>query len=146
MTQITEQLAAAAPVSDLRATESFHQRVVAGLEKETATPPWKLVMARLRDMPLKWRVVSPVAVVALVMVGIWIGPSPRTHVPVSPPVPAGVPGVAADAGDDFTPSLANYERAADHFPDQLDMLLARQGQTAAGSGPVYTAARMSLGF
>ena len=72
MSQLTEQLAAAAPDTDLRATESFHQSVMAGLDKETVTSPWESVMARLREVPLKWRVASPVAVVALVLLGIWI--------------------------------------------------------------------------
>jgi len=146
MSQLTEQLAAAAPDTDLRATESFHQSVMAGLDKETVTSPWESVMARLREVPLKWRVALPVAVVALVMLGIWIGPSPRTNVEANPPTPARVPAMTADAGIDLTPTLANYQRAADQSPDKLDDLLARQQKPVTGSGPVATAAMMSLGF
>jgi len=103
--------------------------------------------ARISDSgkPLSLRVALPVAVVALAMLGIWIGQPRRVNVPVSPPVPAGVPVAAADADVDLTPSLANYQRAADQSPDKLDALLARQ-QPAGGSGPVATAGMMSLGF
>jgi hypothetical protein len=152
MSRLTEQLAAAAPEADLRATESFHQRVMAGLEAEAPVSLWTRMirqgrtMAALHFIPLSVRVALPVAVVVLAMLGIWIGLSPRTHVPISPSTPAGVSVAPADAGVDLTPSLANYQRAADQSLDKLDDLLARQQQPAAGSGPVYTAGMMSMGF
>jgi anti-sigma factor RsiW len=146
ISRVREQLAAAAPETELRTTESFHQRVMARVEKESSAFDWEKAVAWVRAFPLQWRAALQVTVVSLMLAAIWIVQSPPTGGQIRLPEPTGLAVTTADAGVDLTPSIANYERAISQSMDKLDALLARQDKPAASSAPVYTAATLSLGF
>jgi hypothetical protein len=87
-------------------------------------------------------VALPLAAVLLVLLRIGTVEAPR----VGGADRVNVPAVAAEAGFDLTPSIANYQQAISQSPDQLDALLARQEKPVVNPAPVYTAAARSLEF
>ena len=142
ISRVKERLAVAVPDSDISVSASFHPAVLARLEKLPSAPVWETVLAGWRAHPVAWRVALPLAAVLLVLIRIGTWEAPRSGKPGG----VRVPMVAAEAGFDLTPSIANYQQAISQSPDQLDALLTRQEKPMVNPLSVYTAAARSLEF
>jgi hypothetical protein len=151
MRQVTDQLAAAEPISNLQASPSFHQTWLARMENGHRTHlPLGEALAALRQ--IRWRA-AILAGAVLPMLWLVVVLAIRSqHLPAST-VPASarpliiIPAVAAaDANADLSPALANYQRVASQSLDKLDDLLFHQGNQSSRSSPVCTASATSLNF
>ena len=148
LTRVTEQLAAAKPVVELPASDTFHRQVMARIKARPSGPDWRMIGDFLRAIPLSWRVALPVGAVVLILTRLGMEHAPRAEVPVPPPAPASIQVTAAttDSDADLAPTVANYQRVAEESPDKLDALLARQERATGRAAPVYTAATRTLSF
>lgn len=138
ISNVTQKLTAPEINSDLRASESFHQRLIARLRAEESRSAWATLVANLRAAMPNWRVALPmtgatVVVIAVLSTFLW---RPRVLLPL----PSSAPIVAtANLEKDPAPTIANYQMVANQSLEKLDELLTRQGNKNLPPVPIYTA-------
>jgi len=138
ISNVTEQLIAAETEPDIQASEAFHQRVVRRFRAEEAGSFLGIAMARVRAMPLNWRVVLPVIGATGVVIAAASLFGPRLGGPS--PAPTRIQAVlASKAEPELSPTISNYQRIANRSLDELDELLTRQGNRNPPPTPFYTA-------
>ncbi len=138
MSQVTQGLAAAAPDSNLEASERFHHRVAEKLRAAESRSVLAQAAEWLRASLLTWRVALPAG--AALVIAIFMLGSPRR--PSAPP-PAH-PGSASNFGSDLAPTLANYQMVASQSVEEFSDLLTRQGNKRLPPAPIYTASGVTL--
>jgi len=142
ISNVTARLIAAETEPDIHASEAFHQGVVRRFREEQAGSFLEIAVARLRAMPLNWRVILPVIGAAAVVIAAWSLFGPRLRGPS--PAPTGVQAVlASKAEPDVSPTISNYQRIANRSLDELDELLTRQGNRNPSPTPFYTASTLT---
>src|SRR5256886_11518326 len=123
---VTEKLNAAQIEADIRASESFHQRVVGALRSEEMASAWEALLAYLAGKLLHGRVVLPVigaAVVVIAALSLFV-----QRRGVSLPVPTGGQAVLElNVNSGLDPTISNYQMVANRSLEELDELLTRQG-------------------
>lgn len=127
--------------SEIEASERFHRRLAGRIRETEKKPPADQAATYLELM--KWRLLIPFGAICLVfgiVVGRFYHPN-RIHTTPSGVTPASA--AAADAGD-ISPTLANYQNAANRSFDQLDALLSRQAGEGLPPAPIYHASATSL--
>ena len=113
ISNVTEKLAAAAANPDVQASESFHRKVAGKLRAAKPDSIGEILAAYFRGTLLNWRVALP-AIAALVVVGITVAFWRQTPV-VSTFSRAGIQTtLVSDADNDLAPTIANYQRVANH--------------------------------
>ena len=141
MSSVTERLAAAETKPEIQASESFHKRLGARLERPAS--PWERLVAQFAAKRLTWRMALPaLSAAALVVATLWIlVRQPAASLPVA----VGVQAVLAPAPkSDPPPTIANYQSVANRSLDELDELLTRQANRNPSRAPIYTASMFAL--
>ena len=136
ITSVTTKLAAVETASDVHTSRSFHQRVASRLKSTEPNSVWGEVSVRLAW--LNWRMIPPtiaaLLVAAIVLSVKWqhsaISPQDRHTAQIVP---------ALDMNQLLTPTMVNYERAANQSIEKLDKLLTEQGNQNFSRSPIYTA-------
>jgi hypothetical protein len=143
VSSVTEKLAAAEAGSDFEASEVFHRRVAEKVQAAESSSAVGVLVARLRGLPLSWRVALPAAAALVIVLLVMVAPRHRPI--VSPPAPAVVQiGSPSNPGNDLVPTVANYQMVASQSLEQLDELLIRQGNKPLPPAPVYTPSGLAL--
>jgi anti-sigma-K factor RskA len=143
ISNVTERLAAAAPDSNLEASELFHHRVAEKLQAVESSSVLENLAAWLRGSMLNWRVALPA--VAVLVIALIAMVAPRHHPAPSPPAPPAVQVVSASSSEsDLAPTLANYQMVASQSLEKLSELLTRQGNKSLPPAPVYTMSSFEL--
>jgi hypothetical protein len=142
---VTETLAAAETTSDLQTTESFHRKVLAGLQADESVSVWETAGIFFRGSLLNWRVALPVIAVSIMLI---VGLAVQRHqssgsVSLHTQPPAQIVS-APDANADLLPTIANYQMVANQSLQKLDELLDQQAKRTLPSTPVYTASMLAL--
>lgn len=134
---VTERLAAAAPDSDLEASELFHHQVAEKLQLvESGSVSENLAAWLRRTIPI-WRVALPT--VAGLVIALLALHAPRHHPALSPPAPPTVQVVPASSSEsELAPTIANYQMVASQSLEKLSELLTRQGNKPLPPAPIYT--------
>ena len=141
ISNVANNLSAAAAPPEVQATEHFHQNLA---RKLRATPPesfGEILTAYLRLLHWNWRVTVPTAA-SLLLASALLATWPHPALIISQPSPR--PQAAADSSADLTPTMANYERAADQSLEKLDALLTRQNRRTLPTQPTYTTSTLDL--
>src|SRR5437867_4372976 len=110
ISSVTEKLAAAEIRSDIRTSETFHQKVVGRLGAESV-PGFEAVLAHVRAILSNWRVALPViGATVLVLAALFFGArSPTGSWPAEPGARVvSVPSIKSD----LDPTLSNYQMVA----------------------------------
>jgi anti-sigma factor RsiW len=143
ISNVTKGLAAAAPDSDLEASEHFLHRVANKLQAAESQSALETLAAWLRGAMPDWRVALPACVALLIALGVAI--AMRQNSNLSPAVPRAVQVASRPSSEsDLAPTLANYQRAARQSPEKLSELLNRQGNRPLPPAPLYTASDLEL--
>jgi hypothetical protein len=147
MSRTTEKLAAAGGrTSDVRASESFHRRVVGALRAEESGSWWGTLAAQLRGFSPTWRVFVP-AVGAAVLIAAVVSILPRHAVVVplvAPVTQAAVVTKPPKPQGDPQPTAANYRLVANQSLEKLDDLLTREGNRYLAATPIYSSSASAL--
>lgn len=136
LSSVTAKLSAAEPASNIRASATFHKKVVDRLPANEPGSVWNIVTANLTR--LGWRVAIP-AVVALVIALVAV--AIQRHPPAAPAqrqLAAKIVTVP-DLPRDLSPTFANYQRVANESLEKLDQLLTEQGRQNLSATPNYKA-------
>jgi anti-sigma-K factor RskA len=148
MSQLTGQIAAAAPAKELPSSESFHRRVMVRIKAEPPASVWERIIGSLQPQTFNWRVAMPAMAAVLVLL-LAVGVAWRLH-PTSIPQPPTAVAITVPpkptATADLTPTIAHYQQAAGESLDKLDALLARESESTGGPAQICTASTMSLNF
>jgi hypothetical protein len=141
---VKEKLSAAEFSSNAQASESFHRKLAARLRAEQPGSLWETLSAQVQAVRLNWRIALPVsAAAALVIATMVILLRPPA---VSPPAHTMVRAVPPQRLQrDLSPSVSNYQRAANLSLDELDELLTAQARKRRPPAPVYTASILAVG-
>ncbi len=139
ISDVTQKLIAPEIKPDIRASASFHQRVVGRLRAEESRSAWAVTVAKLREVLLNWRVALPMAGAAVVIIAVlstflW---RPRVLLPLPS---SATSAAAANFNNDPAPTIANYQLVANQSLEKLDELLNRQGNRNLPPVPIYTVA------
>jgi len=145
LSMVTASVRAAEVKTSFKATESFHQRVVARVQaRRPSLFQWTLPEL-VRSLSLSWRVgLSVVGGIAILIGLLFIHPQqPPAHPPglVRVPAPA---GTARDIVNDLEPTISNYQMVANHSLDKLDQLLTEQGSRNLPKVATYTAGTFAI--
>ena len=135
LTRISEALTAATQASQMETSDAFHQNVMRrlrGTEKQFILPSfWPSLDLRR----VNWRVAIPVcvsiAVCALLLFRAAVPPQPKQEYPTIAAVLA--------KGDELSPSIWNYQVAANRSFARFDDLLTKQARRDLVASPVYRA-------
>jgi anti-sigma-K factor RskA len=135
---VTEGLAAAAPDSDLQASELFHRQVAEKLQATESTSVRENLAVWVRRTIRIWRVALPA--IAGLVIALFALHARRHHAALSRPATPIVQVVPASASpeNDLAPTIANYQMVAFRSLDRLDELLTEQGNKPLPPAPVYT--------
>lgn len=127
---------------DLQASAAFHRKWVGAINSVQQASTWEAAVAHLRGNLQNWRVALPaLGAIALVILTLAMlmqkphGPSPAqaSVSTVSPPKPKA----------ELSPTLSNYQMAANQSLEVLDELLTRQGTRGLPRVPIYTASTLA---
>ncbi|MHB8520288.1 MAG: anti-sigma factor family protein [Limisphaerales bacterium] len=141
VSNVTERLIAAQSDPDVRASDSFHQRVVDALRAESSASVWETVAAPLRASRLNWRAALTVigaTAVLIAAVSLFI----RRPGVAWPPSTGVQLRLAQGTKREPDPTISNYQAVANQSLEKLDELLTRQGNRNPSSSPVYTASML----
>jgi anti-sigma factor RsiW len=140
LSSVAATLNAAEIMTDIEATASFHQRVIAGIKAEE--PPFARpgIEKFFRGTLLNWRVALPTvgAVAVVLVVGLLLTSRQQPEVPLPAPSSA-QSGSDHNLDGDFRPTIANYQMIANQSLEKLDQLLTAQGSRKLPPAPIYTA-------
>jgi hypothetical protein len=137
VSSVTDGLSAAAPDSNLEASEHFHRRVAEKLRAVESSSVLDDLAAWARGWLLNWRVALPV--LAMLVVALFAVIAFGPHSAVSPPPPLAAQAASkSDSRSDLAPTLANYQMVAQESLEKLSDLLTRQGNQSLPPAPVYT--------
>lgn len=141
---VKEKLSAAESSSDAEPSESFHRKLAARLRAEQPRSLWETLAAQVAAVRLNWRIALPVsAAAALVIATMVILVRPPE---VSPPAQTIVQAAPPQSLErDLSPSVSNYQRAANLSLDELDALLTAQARKRRPPAPIYTASILAAG-
>lgn len=142
LSNVVETLDAVEPRSDIQTSETFHQKVTAGIRAEPSLSVWRIVAAWVGALRVNWRVALPV----LAATGMVIAALPflLRRPTVSLPAPATVQAMLTPrAKAELAPSISNYQMVANRSLEKLDELLTRQGNRNPSPAPVYTASALA---
>jgi len=138
---VTEKLNAAQIEADIRASESFHQRVVGALRSEEMASAWEALLAYLAGRLRHRRVVLPVIGAAVVVIAALSLFVQRRGIPL--PAPTGAQAVLKpNVKRELDPTISNYQMVANRSLEELDELLTRQGNRNPPPIPIYTASTL----
>ena len=136
ISHVTENLAR--PPSDLEASERFHRQLAGKLRSARPDSLWQTMLAQFQALRLTNRVAATALLAVLLVLGSLslFRPSRPPSLPrqVTPPATPSL-----EAGRDFPPTMANYQRVANESLDRLDALLTEQGRQSSPKPPAYTA-------
>jgi hypothetical protein len=135
ISNVTNGLAAAAPVSNLEASEIFHRRVAEKLQAAESRSVLNNVAAWLRESMLNWGVAVPTLALLVIVLFAIVAPRPHPTLPAPPSVQA-VP--ASSSGNDLAPTIANYQKVANQSLEKLSELLTEQGNKSLPPAPILT--------
>lgn len=138
VSNVTQKLTAAEIQSDIRASESFHQRLVRRLKAGESISLSERVVAPLRATFLNWRVALPVIGAAAALIATLAIVTQQPDVPAPPPT-AVQTSLTPNVQSDLDPTVANYQMVANKSFEKLDELLTRQGNRNPSPAPTYTA-------
>ena len=124
---VTQTLQATEVSTEIQPSEAFHRRVTNAIRAQEFQRPAQLLPAWFGSAMSDWRVALYTLGSAATVVALCLAPWPR-GVTESANQPATV--IQAN----FSPTLANYQSAADHSLEEFDELLTRQ----ANRSPSYT--------
>jgi len=141
ISNVTKKLAAADTESNLRASEAFHQKVVARLRAEDSASVWEIIAVNFRAAFSDWRVAVPMIAVALTVLVL----AERHHNISVPPRPPLQGAHASEASRDLEPTFSNYQMIANKSLDELDEVLTRQGNRNLPRTQTYTASMLPRG-
>jgi anti-sigma factor RsiW len=143
ISNVTKKLAATDLESNLRASETFHQKVAAKLRAEDSASVWEIAAAYFRSIVLNWRVAMPLigAIGAAAAVLFFVDRHHNVSVPAHPFQVAHV----SEARNDPEPTFSNYQMIANKSLDELDEVLTRQGNRNLPRTQTYTAATLPRG-
>lgn len=140
ISNVTESLAAVETCEDIRASESFHRKVVARLRREEPASVGETVWTYLRATLWDWRVALPVVAASVLLIAVFVAHERRPGVGVSPQTQPGAQTVVSPSlSSDLPPTIANYQMVANQSLEKLDELLTRQGNKSLPPAPIYTA-------
>jgi len=143
ISSVTEKLAAAEPLPDLQASERFHRQLAGKLRSTRRDSFWQTVIIQFQSLTLIRRMAVPASLaILLVLGGLGILRSSRAPIITRPAPPKAM--LVLEAGQDLTPTIANYQRVANESLDKLDALLTRQGNQSPPQTPSYTASTRAL--
>ncbi len=146
MSQLTGQIAAAAPPEEISASDSFHRQVMVRIKAAPPASPWVATLESLRIVIFNWRTAVPATVMVIILLVIGVGMRSHSTVNIQQPAPAvASPAMAAGVADP-APTIANYHRAASQSLEKLDALLSREDTRADEPTQICTASTMSLNF
>ena len=140
ISNVTKKLATETE-SNVRASEAFHQKLVARLRAEETVSVRELIVSCFRAAYSDWRIATPMIAVALVMLVL-----AERHRNIS--VPAQTRAQVAprlDAKSDPEPTFSNYQMIANKSLDELDEVLTRQGNRNLPRTQIYTASTLPRG-
>ena len=137
---MTQKLAAAEAGSDIRTSESFHQKVVGALRAQgTGGQTWA---AQLRATWLNWRVALPLIGATAIVIAAFSIVARHPGVPLSTPARALVV-LTPNTKTDLAPTISNYQMVANRSLEKLDELLTRQGNRNPSPAPILTPSAFS---
>jgi hypothetical protein len=140
ISNVANRLSAVKPEPDIRTSETFHRALIGRLRAEESGEVSEIVAARLRPLVLNWRVVLPVIGAAAVVFAALSLVAHRRDVSLPAPAPSYTASKTKDALD---PTVSNYQMVANRSLDELDELLARQGNRNPPSPALLTATPLS---
>jgi anti-sigma factor RsiW len=141
--RLTEKLTAMELNPNIHASESFHQKLTARLRAERPASRGANLWEYFRAALSNWRVLAPAA--AMLIIGLMIQQRHSRSANNLPPIISRTQVVSTpQASVDLSPTIGNYEMAANQSLDKLDELLARQEQENLPPAPVYTASMLTL--
>jgi hypothetical protein len=143
ISSVTAELAAAAPESDLEASERFHRRVAEKLQAVQSSSVLSSLAAWCRGWRLNWRVALPAPALLLLVLGaiVALRYPPALFRPTAPSAQGGSAAAMASAP---APTLANYQMAASQSLEKFSDLLTRQGNSPLPRAPLMTASTLEL--
>ena len=135
VSEVTQKLAAAEAGSDIRSSESFHQKVVCALRAEgTGAETW---VAQLRATLSNWRVALPLIGATAIVIAAFSIVARHPGVPLSTPARALVV-LTPNTKIDLAPTISNYQMVANRSLEELDELLTRQGNRNSSPAQILT--------
>ncbi len=135
VSEVTQKLAAAEAGSDIRSSESFHQKVVCALRAEgTGAETW---VAQLRATLSNWRVALPLIGATAIVIAALSIVARHPGVPLSTPARALVV-LTPNTKPDLAPTISNYQMVANRSLEELDELLTRQGNRNSSPAQILT--------
>lgn len=132
---VTGRLSTAQPDSRLELSGGFHR----SLSQKLQAHPRSSLADLLRqscDPGLRWRVALPAGALLVCAILAWL--TLRHHSTVSPPHLPPVQVASNHAGDELSPTLANYRAVAHQSLNQLDELLLKQGSKVLPPAPAVS--------
>jgi len=137
ISSVTEKLAVAETRSDLRLSESFHQKLADRLSGEKSGSIWETLVENLRANMMNSRPAMPlIGATALLIAVIYLM---MRHPSVSSTSESSVVAKAPrNLEMDVAPTLANYETVANRSLENFDELLTMQGNRNLSPVPIYT--------
>lgn len=141
ISSVTKKLAATETESNVRASEAFHQKLVARLRAEETVSVREFIVSCFRAAFSDWRIAAPMIAVALAVLFFEerhrnISVPAQTRVQVAPRL---------DAKSDPEPTFSNYQIIANKSLDELDEVLTRQGNRNLPRTQIYTASSLPRG-
>jgi anti-sigma factor RsiW len=139
---ISDKLSARSINSDIRASETFHQKLVDRVKAEATVSRWAVFRAQLQSAFPKWKIALPVAgAVAAIVITLMLvvrppaGSSPRESSINSAALPP--------AKRNLPPTISNYQMLANHSLEKLDEHLTSEANRNLPPAPVYTVSSLS---
>jgi predicted anti-sigma-YlaC factor YlaD len=143
LSNVARQLAAAAPDSEVEATERFYRRLAERLPGVQYRSVREGPARWLREVMRGWRVALP-AIAVLLIAGLrWVA-SPSRPAAAPPTAPTVQVGDYSDSSREMAPTLANYQVIAGQSLERLDELLTQHGNRRLPPAPLFTASAFEL--
>jgi len=137
MSKLTEVLVSSQTEPHVEASASFHRRLTEKLQAVESSPIPASLAGWLRNPILNWRIALP-ALVALVIAVYAMVTLRHDSGPSSPPSPTIQAVSPSSPGNDFAPTIANYQMIANESLEKFDEVLTRQANKGLPRAPVYT--------
>lgn len=143
ISNVKEGLASAAPDSNLEASANFHRAVAKKLQAAKPVPSIDNLSSWLRTSILNWRIALPTLAAVVIALALVIPPRRQSIAPLPVPPIANVVSPRSSESD-LSPTIANYQMAANQSLDKLSDLLTEQGNKSLPPAPIYTASGRDL--
>jgi len=140
---ISDKLSACRIDPDMRASETFHQKLADRLKAEPTVTRWAILMAQLQVAFPKWRIALPVfgAVAAVVTMLLLVMRPPAGSLLRESPINSAA--TMPPAKRNLSPTISNYQMIANRSLEKLDEHLTNEGNRNPQPTPVYTVSSLS---